>query len=57
MSFSLYVVGFLILIAGLAYGAVLLHVPGQWIGVGTIVLVGLAVLMGVKTTRQKDPAS
>ena len=56
MSFVLYVVGFLILIGGLVYGAVLLHLAPQWIAVGAIVLLGLAVLTGVKATRQKDAA-
>jgi hypothetical protein len=57
MSYALYVVGFLIVIGGLIYGAVLLHVPTQWIVVGSIVLVGLAILKGVKATRQKDPSN
>ena len=56
MSFGIYVVGFLILIGGLIYGAVILHVPAQWIAVGAIVLLGLAILTGVKATRQKDPS-
>lgn len=55
MSFSIYLVGYLILIGGLIYGATLLHVPGQWIGVGAIVMVGLGILSGVASTRQKDP--
>lgn len=55
MSFSIYLVGYIILIAGLVYGATLLKVPGQWIGVGAIIMVGLAILSGVATTRQKDP--
>ncbi len=55
MSFGLYVLGFVIVIAGLIYGAVLLHVPAQWIAVGSIILVGLAILKGVQATRQKDP--
>ena len=54
MSFALYVIGFLIAIGGLIYGAVILHVPTQWIVVGGIVLVGLGILTGVKATRQKD---
>ena len=54
MSFALYLVGFLIFIGGLAYGAVLLHVQPQWIGVGALVLVGLGLLSAVKATRQKD---
>jgi hypothetical protein len=56
MSFAMYVVGFLILIGGLIYGAVLLHVPGKWVAVGAIVMLGLGILSGVKATRQKDAA-
>jgi hypothetical protein len=56
MSFGIYVVGFLILIGGLIYGAILMHVPAQWIAVAAIVLVGLGILTGVKSTRQKDSA-
>ena len=54
MSFGIYIVGFLILIGGLIWGAVMLHVAPRWIAVGAIVLVGLAILKGVKATRQKD---
>jgi hypothetical protein len=57
MSFAIYITGFLIFISGLVYGAVLLHVPEQWIAVGAIILLGLAVLTGVKSTRQKDPSA
>lgn len=56
MSFGIYITGFVILIAGLVYGAVLVHVPAHWIMVGAIVLVGLGILTGVKATRQKDSA-
>jgi hypothetical protein len=56
VSFAIYITGFAILTAGLVYGAVLLHVPGHWIVVGGIVLVGVGVLTGVKSTRQKDSA-
>jgi len=55
MSFALYLAGFLVLIGGLAYGAVLLHVQTQWIVVGAIVMAGIGLLSGVKATRQKDP--
>jgi hypothetical protein len=57
MSFGIYIIGFLILIGGLIYAAVMLHVPSQWIAVGGIVLTGLGILTGVKATRQKDPAA
>lgn len=55
MSFALYLAGFLLLIGGLAYGAVLLNVQTQWIIVGAIVMAGIGLLSGVKATRQKDP--
>jgi hypothetical protein len=56
MSFGLYLAGFLIVIGGLIYGATLLHVSPRWIAVGGVILVGLAILTGVKATRQKDKA-
>ena len=55
MSFGIYSLGFAIVIGGLIYGAYLLHVPVHWIAVGAIVLLGIGILNGVKTTRQKDP--
>jgi predicted signal transduction protein with EAL and GGDEF domain len=56
MSFALYVIGYLILIAGLALSAFYLHVPARWIAVGVLVLIGVGVASGVARTRQKDPA-
>jgi hypothetical protein len=56
MSFGLYSAGFVIVIAGLIYGAHLAHVPAHWIVVGAVVLLGIGILSGVKATRQKDPS-
>jgi urea transporter len=55
MSFGIYLVGYIILIVGLAMGAHLLHMPQKWVVVGVICLVGLAIVHGVTATRQKDP--
>ncbi len=57
MSFGIYIAGFLIVIGGLIYGAVLLHVAPHWIAAGTLVLIGLALLKGVQATRGKDSSS
>jgi hypothetical protein len=57
MSFAIYLVGYGVLIAGLAIGAHLLHVPQQWIGVGVPCLIGVAIIHGVTVTRHKDPVS
>lgn len=57
MSFGLYLIGFIVLIVGLAYGAFLMNVPPRWIGVGVIVLVGLGILTGVTQTRHRDSST
>ena len=54
-SFALYLVGMLVLIGGLAYGASLAGVPTQWIAVGVVVLLGIGIVGGVSKTRRKDP--
>jgi heme A synthase len=54
-SFATYLIGFIILIAGLGFAAYLLNVPGTWIGVGIIVLLGLGVLMATSRTKPRDP--
>ena len=56
MSFGLYAMGFAIVIGGLIYGAYLVHMPGRWIVVGAVVLLGIGILSAVKATRQRDPA-
>ena len=57
MSFTLYLVGYVVLIVGLAMGAYLLHAPPKWIAVGVTCLAGIAIIHGVTATRQKDPPS
>ena len=56
MSFGLYLIGYLILIGGLTYGAYMMHVPQRWIIVGVVVLIGLGIATGAVRTRQRDPA-
>jgi uncharacterized membrane protein len=56
MSFGIYAAGYALVIAGLIYGAHLMHVPAHWIVVGAIVLLGLGILSAVKATRQRDPS-
>lgn len=54
-SFSTYIVGFIVLIIGLAVAAHLLGVPDLWIGVGVIVMLGIGILTGTSRTKTKDP--
>jgi hypothetical protein len=50
-SFGLYLVGFIILIIGLALGAHLAGAPTTWIAVGVICLLGIGILSAVKRTQ------
>lgn len=54
-SFSTYLIGFIVLIVGLAMAAWLLNVPPTWIAVGVVVLIGLGILMATSRTKPKDP--
>jgi uncharacterized membrane protein YiaA len=54
-SFGTYLIGFIILIVGLAIAAYLLSVPTMWIAVGVIVLIGIGILMATSRTKMKDP--
>lgn len=54
-SFATYLIGFIIVIVGLAVAAYLLNVPPMWIAVGVVVMIGLGVLMATTRTRPRDP--
>jgi len=56
MSFGIYAIGYVILIAGVAYLAHLLHVPQAYIIAIAVILLGIGVVTGVQTTRHKDPS-
>jgi hypothetical protein len=54
-SFSTYLIGFIIVVAGLAIAAVLLNVPTTWIVVGVVILLGIGILMATSRTKPRDP--
>ena len=56
MSFALYAIGYLILIAGVAYLAHLMHIPQTYIVAVVVILLGIGVVTGVTSTRHKDPS-
>jgi hypothetical protein len=56
MSFGIYAVGYLILIAGVSYLAHLMHVPQHYIVAIAVIMLGIGVVTGVQNTRQKDPS-
>lgn len=43
----IYFLGFIVLIAGIAWGAFTLGVPSTWIAIGCVVLTGIAIMSAV----------
>ena len=56
MSFGLYTLGTLILIAGVVYVCHLSHIPQRWVIGIAILLLGAGIMGAVSNTRQKDPS-
>ncbi len=54
-AFGTYLIGFIVLILGLAIGAHLLGVPTLWIAVGVIVLVGIGIISATNRKSQDPP--
>ena len=56
-SFGTYLIGFIIVVVGLAIAAYMLGVATQWIVVGVLVLLGIGVVMATSRTKPRDPPS
>lgn len=54
MSFALYLIGFIIFIAGVAWALSVAGVSELYIAIAVVILVGLGILTGVTRTRTKD---
>jgi hypothetical protein len=53
-SLTIFLIGFVLLVVGLSYGASLAGAPPLWIAAGVLVLIGLGVAMGVSRARTSD---
>lgn len=53
-SFQTYLIGFIILIIGVAAGAYLLGAPPVWIAIGIIVLVGIGIMGATNRNNPGD---
>ena len=54
MNLLIYLLGVVIVVCAMAYGAHRLGLAPVWIGVGAAIMVGLGLMAGVVRTRQKD---
>jgi len=55
-NFFIYMLGVVVVVAGLAYGLSLAGLSPVWIGVVAAVLLGLGIMGAIVKTRQKEPA-
>lgn len=56
-SFQTYLLGFIIVVVGLAAAAYLLGAPPVWIVIGAVVLLGIGILTATTRTRPRDPVN
>ena len=54
-SFSTYLIGYIIFVIGLAAAAFYLNAPPLWIVIGTVVLIGIGVMMATQKEKPRDP--
>jgi hypothetical protein len=54
-TFGLYLIGYVIFLAGCAWGAHRMGVPPVWIVIGTLILLGVGIFTGVSRTKHPDP--
>ncbi len=54
-SFWTYIVGFVVLIIGLNLAAWQLDAPPAWMAIGSLVLLGIGIMLAVGSTKAKDP--
>ena len=53
-NFMVYMIGVVITVCALAYGANLLGVGSRWIGVGVAALIGLGTMAAIVKTRRPE---
>jgi hypothetical protein len=54
-SFATYLIGFVIVVIGLAVAAYLLGISTTWIAVGVLILLGLGIVTATSRTKPRDP--
>ena len=55
MSFLLYLIGFIVFIAGLAWLATVIGISQTYVMIGAVILLGIGIFTAATRTRAKDP--
>jgi hypothetical protein len=56
MSLLIYLIGFAILIGGIAWALITAGVPQHYVLIASVILLGIGIVTGVARTRNKDPS-
>jgi hypothetical protein len=55
VSFALYMIGFLVFIAGIVWACVVVGVPPLYVMIGVVILLAIGILSAVSRMRATDP--
>jgi hypothetical protein len=55
MSFTLYMVGLVLLLTGIGFALITAGMAQLYVGIALLIVAGLGVMMAVSRTRAKDP--
>ena len=55
-NFFVYMIGVLLVVGALAYGASLMGISSTWIAVFALAVLGLGVMGAIVKTKQKEPS-
>lgn len=53
-NMALYLIGAVLVILGGGYAAMTLGVPPLWIGIAAVIVLGVAIMSGVSSTRKPE---
>lgn len=56
MSFALYIIGLVVLLAGIAWGLSIAGLAPVYIGIACVIVLGIGIMAAVSRTRAKDPS-
>jgi len=54
MTLAIYLIGWLILIAGVSWALIAMHVAQHYVAIVAVILLGIAVVTGATHTRGRD---
>ena len=55
MSFALYLIGLVLLVAGIAWGLTTMGLANVYVGIACVIVLGIGIMGAVSRTRSKDP--